>query len=77
MIAILTLFWKLETVKEMVGPLYKKHRFRTPFDSQHVKGLKLLENVHKRTFSNFFITPREPGLEYTFHSDILNLRAPW
>ena len=38
MIVIATLFRKLQTVKDLVRPLSKKHRFRAPFDSQHVKG---------------------------------------
>ena len=38
MIIIGTLFRKLQSVKDLVKPLSKKHRFRTPFDSQHVKG---------------------------------------
>ena len=39
MIVIATLFRKLQTVKDLVKrPLSKKHRFRAPFDSQHVKG---------------------------------------
>ena len=42
MIVIATLFRKLQTVKDLVRPLSKKHRFRTPFDSQHVKGSQTL-----------------------------------
>ena len=42
MIVIATLFWKLETAKDLVRPLSKKHRFRTHFDSQHVKGSQTL-----------------------------------
>ena len=38
MIAIATLFRKLQNVKDLVRPLSKNYRFRTPFDSQHVKG---------------------------------------
>ena len=38
MIIIGTLFRKLQNVKDLVRPLSKKHRFRTSFDSQHVKG---------------------------------------
>ena len=37
MIVIATLFRKLQTVADLVRPLLKKHRFRTPFHSQHVK----------------------------------------
>ena len=42
MIVIATLFRKLQIVKDLVRPLSKKHRFRTPFDSQHVKGSQTL-----------------------------------
>ena len=38
MIAIGTFFRKLRTVKDLVRPLSKRCRFRTPFDIQHVKG---------------------------------------
>ena len=42
MIIIATLFSKLQTVKDLFRPLSKKHRFTTPFDSQHVKGSQAL-----------------------------------
>ena len=42
MIAIPTLFWKLQNVKNLVRTLSKKHRSRTPFDSQHVKDFQTL-----------------------------------
>ena len=38
MIFIAIAFPKLQTVKDSVRPLSKKRRFRTPFESQHVKG---------------------------------------
>ena len=38
MIFIAIAFPKLQTVKDLVRPLSKKCRFRTPFESQHVKG---------------------------------------
>ena len=38
MILIANLFFKLQTVKDLVRPLSKKQCFRTPFESQHVKG---------------------------------------
>ena len=31
-------FPKLQTVKDLVRPLSKKRRFRTSFNSQHVRG---------------------------------------
>ena len=42
MIVIPTFFQKLQTVKDLVRPLSKKQRFRTPFDGQHVKGSQTL-----------------------------------
>ena len=42
MIVIPTLFRKLETVKDLVRQLYKKHCFRAAFDSQHVNGSETL-----------------------------------
>ena len=44
MIFIPTLFRKLQTVKDLVRPLSKKHRFGTPFDSEHVKVSESLVN---------------------------------
>ena len=38
MLVIPTLFSKVQSVNDLVTPLSKKQRFRTPFDSQHVKG---------------------------------------
>ena len=32
----------LQTIKDLVGPLSKKRRFRTYFDSQQVKGSESL-----------------------------------
>ena len=42
MIVIAPLFRKLQTVKDLIRPLSKKHRFRAPFDSQHVKASQTL-----------------------------------
>ena len=42
MIVIATLLWKLQAVKDLGRQLSKKDRFRTPFDSQHVKGSETL-----------------------------------
>ena len=38
MIVIANVFSKLQTVKDLVRPLSKRRRFRTPLDSQHVKA---------------------------------------
>ena len=37
-----TLFWKVQILQDLIRALSKKHRFRTPFDSQHVKGSQTL-----------------------------------
>ena len=42
MIVIASLLRKLQAVKDLVRLLSKKHCFRTPFDSQHVKGSQTL-----------------------------------
>ena len=42
MIVLATLFRKLQTVKDLVRPLSKKHRFGTPVDSQHFKDTQIL-----------------------------------
>ena len=42
MMVIGTLLRKLQTLKELVIKLSKKHRLRTPFVSQHAKGSQTL-----------------------------------
>ena len=42
MIFIASVFPKLQTVKILVRPLSKKRRFKTRFDSQHVKACQML-----------------------------------
>ena len=42
MILIATLLRKLRNVKTVMRPLFKKHRSRTPFDGQHVKGSEIV-----------------------------------
>ena len=42
MILIATLLRKLQALNDLVRPLSEKHCFRTPFDSQHVKGSQTL-----------------------------------
>ena len=44
MIFIANVFPKLQTVKSLVRPLYKKGRFRTRFDTQHVNASQILAN---------------------------------
>ena len=38
-----SLFPKLHTVKDLLRQMSRKLRFRTPFDSQHVKGSQTLD----------------------------------
>ena len=54
MIATATLFRKLNTVRELVKPLFKKHRFRTTFDSQHIKGSQTLVKSASEHFDQIF-----------------------
>ena len=42
MIVIATLFRKLQTLKDSFTPVSKKHRFRAPFEIQHVKESQTL-----------------------------------
>ena len=42
MIVIPTLFRKLQTVKDLVRPLWKKHCFRATFESQQGKGYQVV-----------------------------------
>ena len=44
-------FPKLQTTKDLVRPISKKPRFRTPFNSQHVKGYQtLVESVRQHFY---------------------------
>ena len=54
MIVIANLFPKLQTVKDLAKPLYKKPRFRTPFDSQHVEGYQTLAKSASEHFYQIF-----------------------
>ena len=54
LILIATLFRKLQTVKDLVRPLFKKHRFRTPLDSQHVKGSQTFVKSAREHFHHIF-----------------------
>ena len=59
MIVIVTLFQKLETVKDLFRPFSKKHRLTINM----LKGPKLLQYEHESAFIIFFITQREPDLK--------------
>ena len=81
MIVIATSFRKLQSVKDLVRPLSKKHRLRTPFDSQHVKGYQILlksawENFH-HIFSSLweFRNLDHPDFRNISCSDMFNLRG--
>ena len=54
LIVIPTLFRKLQTVKDLARPLSKKHRLRTAFDSQHVKGSQTLVKSTSEYFQHIF-----------------------
>ena len=59
MIVIATLFRKLETVKDFVTPLSKKHTFRALFYSQHVRGSQTLVKSAWEHFIFFFFHDSE------------------
>ena len=61
MIFIPTLFGKLQTVKDLVRPLSKKHLSEHALTVNMLKGPKLFENLHESTFIIFFITLRAPA----------------
>ena len=46
-------FLKLQTVKDLLRALTNKRRFRTCFESQHLKGSQHLRNRHDSTFRKF------------------------
>ena len=75
MIVIATLFRKLETVKDFVTPLSKKHTFRALFYSQHVRGSQTLVKSAWDHFIIFFffMTLRETDWEIFSLTDMLNL----
>ena len=54
MIAIPSLFCKLQNVKDLIRPLSKKHVCRTFFDSQHVKGSKTVVKSAWEHFHQIF-----------------------
>ena len=53
-IVIATLLRKLQTVKDLDRSFFKKHRFRTPFDSQHVKWSETLIKSASEHFHRIF-----------------------
>ena len=76
MIVIAILFRNLPTIRDLFRKLSKKYRFRTLFDSQHVKGFQTLAKGAWEHFDHIFsITLREPDLEIISLSYRLNLRG--
>ena len=57
-IVIANVFPKLQTVKDLVRPLSKNHRFRTSFKSQHVKGSQTLKKSAREHFYQIFSSMR-------------------
>ena len=53
-VAIANVFLNIQTVKYLVGPLSKKRRFRTSFDSHHVKGSQTLAKSVWNLFSSLW-----------------------
>ena len=49
-------FPKLRTVTHLVRPLSKKRRFRTYFDSQHVKAFQILAKSPWECFYHLFLS---------------------
>ena len=49
-----TFFQKLQNVKEMVRPLFKKQTFRNPFDSTHIKESQTLAKSSREHFHDIF-----------------------
>ena len=76
MIVIANVFPKLQTVKILVRPLSKKRRFRTRFDSEHVKASQMPAKMFvEAPLSWFFIILREVDLENVSPSVTWNLRV--
>ena len=44
----------LQTLKHLVRPMSKKHRLRTPFNSQHVKGTQTLVKCTRQYLYHIF-----------------------
>ena len=76
MILIGTLFRKSQTVKDLVRPVFRKHRSRTPFDSQHFKESQALVKSAGEQFHHIFSSSLgDPDSEKISVSDVLNLRG--
>ena len=76
MVAIPTLFRKLQNVKNLIRPLSKKQLFTKPFKTQHVKKSQTLVKSPSEHFHHvFFIIMGDPDLENMSLSDLLNRRG--
>ena len=49
-----TFFQKVQNVTELVRPLFKQHRLRNPFDSQHIKGSQTVVKSDSENFYQIF-----------------------
>ena len=56
MIVTVNVFAKLQTVKILIRPLSKKRRFRTRFDSEHVKASQMLREFPWEHFCHVFLS---------------------
>ena len=75
-IVIAPLFRKLQTVTDLVRPLFKKQRFRNPFDNQHFKESQALVKSASEQFHHIFSSPLgDRDFEKISVSDVLNLRG--
>ena len=54
MILIATLFRKFHTVKDLIRPLSKKTPFRTPLETERVKGSQTLVKSASEHFHHIF-----------------------
>ena len=53
-----TFFQKVQNVTELVRPLFKQHRFRNPFDSQHIEGSQtVVKSASENLFFQYSGTP--------------------
>ena len=53
MIVIATLLWKLQAVKELVRPLFKKQCFRIPLTVNMLKSPKFFKNLDQTNLITF------------------------
>ena len=56
MIVIANVFPKFQTVENFLRPLFKKSRFRTRFDIQHVKAPQILPNSSWERFYHLILS---------------------